>query len=120
MTGQIPLVPDDLPDFDHVIGPEIQAALPILRYRAGDVESAKAAWQKALALFDSAGAEGVRQRHKFARDRHSLAARLADFAKFLRRPGEFKLLGDSQIQYWARWRVGPAGKGTPPEDQNDA
>ena len=30
--------------------------------------------------------------------------RLADFAEFLRRPGEFKLLGNGQIQFWDRWR----------------
>src|SRR5207302_4079179 len=42
MTGQIPLVPDDLFDLDRVIDPDIQASLPIVRYRAGDIESAKA------------------------------------------------------------------------------
>jgi hypothetical protein len=104
MTGQIPLVPDDLPDFDRVIDPQIQAALPNLRYRAGDVESAEAGWRQGVMLFDAGGAAGVRRRHEFARDRHSLAARLADFAEFLRRPGEFRLLGNGQIQFWDRWR----------------
>lgn len=103
MTGQIPLVPDDVPDFDRVIDPPVQAALPILRYQAGNVESAKAVWRQGIMLFDRDGAAGVRRRHEFARDRHSLAARLADFAEFLRRPGEFKLLGNGQIQFWDRW-----------------
>jgi hypothetical protein len=104
MTGQIPLVPDDVPDFDRVINPPIQAALPILRYQAGNVESAKAVCRQGIMLFDRDGAAGVRRRHEFARDRHSLAARLADFAEFVRRPGEFKLLGNGQIQFWDRWR----------------
>lgn len=104
MTGQIPLVPDDVPDFDRMVDPQIQAALPILRYRAGNVESAEAGWRQGVMLFDRDGAAGVRRRHEFARDRHSLAARLAEFAEFLRRPGEFKLLGNGQIQFWDRWR----------------
>jgi hypothetical protein len=120
ITGQIPLVPDDLPDFDHIIDPEHQATLSILRYRAGDIESAKAAWQQALVQFDSLGAEGVRRRHEFARTRHALVSRLADFVKFLRHPGEFKLFGDNQIQYWARWRAGTASKSTRPQDHSDA
>jgi len=104
MTGQIPMVPDDVPDFDRVIDPEIQAALPIIRYRAGNAESAEAGWREGVMLFDEGGAAGVRRRHEFARDRHSLANRLAGFAEFLRRPGEFKLLGNGQIQFWDRWR----------------
>ncbi len=103
MTGQIPLVPDDVPDLDLVIDPQMQAALPILRYKAGDVESAKAGWQQGVALFDGDGAAGVRRRHEFARDRHSLAARLGDFAGFLRRPGLFKLVGIGRHQFWDRW-----------------
>jgi hypothetical protein len=104
MTGQIPLVPDDVPDLDLVIDPHIQSALPILRYRAGDAESAKAGWQQGVALFDEDGAAGVRRRHEFARDRHSLAARLGAFAGFLRRPGPFKLVTNGQRQLWDRWR----------------
>jgi hypothetical protein len=104
MTGQIPLVPDDIPDFDRVIDLRIQEALPIIRYRAHSVESAEAGWRQGLMLFDGGGAAGVLRRHEFARDRHSLAARLANFAGFLRRPGEFKLLGNGQIQFWDHWR----------------
>jgi hypothetical protein len=104
ITGQIPLVPDNLPDLGRVIAPELQAKLPVIQYRAGDVESAKSGWQQALARFDEAGAEGVRQRHQFVRERHSMTARLADFVKFFRSPGEFKLLDDGQTQSWDRWR----------------
>lgn len=104
MTGQIPLVPDDVPDLDLVILPEDQAALPIGRYRAGDVESAKAEWQRAVARFDADGTAGVQRRHEFARDRHSLASRLADFAAFIRRPGSFNLDGDGRMLFWDRWR----------------
>ena len=104
MTGQIPLVPDNVPDLDLVIDPQVQAALPILRYKASDVESAKAGWRQGVALFDRDGAAGVRRRHEFARDRHSLAARLGDFAGFLRRPGPFNLISIGQHQFWDRWR----------------
>jgi hypothetical protein len=104
MTGQIPLLPDDVPDLDLVIEPQIQAALPILRYRTSDVESAKAGWRQGIALFDADGAAGVRRRYEFARDRHSLAARLGDFARFLRSPGKFKLASNGRHQFWDRWR----------------
>ena len=104
MTGQIPLVPDDVPDIDRLIDLDTQAILPILRYRAGDVESAKAAWREGIALFDEAGAEGVRRRHEFARDGHNLEARLADFSAFIRRPGLFKLTGNGKVKTWDRWR----------------
>jgi hypothetical protein len=104
MTGQIPLLPDDLPDLNCVIDPQIQAELPILRYKVGDVESAKAGWRQGLTLFDRDGAAGMRRRHEFARDRHGLAARLGDFARFLRRPGPFKLVSDGQRQFWEHWR----------------
>jgi hypothetical protein len=104
MTGQIPLVPDDIPDFDLVISPEMQATLPILRYRAIDVASAEAAWRQALTLFDEDGAVGVRRRHEFASHHHSLTARLTAFAEFIRRPGPFTLIGNGKIQFWDRWR----------------
>jgi len=104
MTGQIPLLPDDVPDLDLVIEPQMQAVLPILRYKAGDVESAMAGWRQGIALFNRDGAAGVRRRHEFARDRHSLAARLGDFAGFLRSPGPFKLGSNGRHQFWGRWR----------------
>ncbi|HSS12538.1 MAG TPA: hypothetical protein VLL04_01505 [Rhizomicrobium sp.] len=104
MTGQIPLLPDDLPDLDSVIEPQIQAALPVLRYKAGDVEAAIAGWRQGLALFDRDGEAGVRRRYEFARDRHSLAARLGDFAGFFRHPGPSKLVSDGKRQFWDHWR----------------
>jgi len=110
MTGQIPLLPDDVPDLDLVIDKQIQAVLPILRYKAGDVESAIASWRQGVALFDRDGAAGVQRRHEFARDRHSLAARLGDFACFLRHPGPFKLVSNGQHQFWDRWQNAPPSK----------
>lgn len=104
LTGQIPLVPDDVPDLNNLLNTEIQATLPILRYQAGEVASAEAAWRQGLKLFDAEGAAGVRRRHEFAARYHSLPARLADFAAFIRRPGPFKLVGDGRTQLWDRWR----------------
>jgi hypothetical protein len=104
ITGQIPLVPDDVPDLDKVIDPDAQALLPVLRYKAGDVGAAKAAWQEGVMRFDQAGVQGVQRRHEFARDRHSLAARLADFARFIRHPGQFNLAGNGKMRFWDHWR----------------
>jgi hypothetical protein len=87
-----------------VIEPQIQAALPVLRYKAGDVEAAIAGWRQGLALFDRDGEAGVRRRYEFARDRHSLAARLGDFAGFFRHPGPSKLVSDGKRQFWDHWR----------------
>ncbi len=100
MTGQIPLVPDDIPDLDRVISPELQRSLPILRWKIGSVESVRAAWRDGIARFNSEGAIGVARRHAFARDHHSLTARLAAFATFVRKPRELGLHDDGLMMTW--------------------
>src|SRR5262249_31398447 len=101
MTGQIPLVPHDVGDLDLVVPADQQAALPILRYHAGSIESAKTSLRDALARFDAEGEEGVARRHAFARDHHTLAARLAAFARFIRRTSTLSLRGDGRQFWWA-------------------
>src|SRR5207248_1934622 len=65
LTGQIPLMPRDVPDLDRVIPPELQARLPILRF--GDtVDSVVSAHDAALEAFDRDGLEGGLRRHRFA------------------------------------------------------
>lgn len=100
MTGQIPLIPDDVTDLDRVITPELQAALPILRYKPYSIVSAHAAWREALARFDADGVKGIRRRHAFARDHHSLTARLGAFANFIRRPGQFRWGNECKWHHW--------------------
>jgi hypothetical protein len=100
ITGQIPLVPTDVPDLDVVVPRDLQASLPILRYAPRSVESAKEAWREALARFDAGGVAGVAARHAFARDHHSLTARLRSFAAFVRRPSQVTLRRDGPLVVW--------------------
>ena len=103
-TGQIPLVPDDVPDLDHVVDPRLQRELPILRYRSGSVESVQSAWREGLRRFDVDGAAGVERRREFACDQHSLKARLSAFAAFVRRPPPIVLESDGRVGLWANWK----------------
>ena len=101
MTGQIPVVPDNIPDLDRVISPEWQRSLPILRWKYGSTESVRAAWQECVTRFDADGAIGVARRHAYARDHHSLTARLQAFATFVREPMQFGLHNDGRMISWA-------------------
>ena len=102
MTGQIPLVPDDVPDLDRVVPPDLQKSLPILRWQFGSAESVQAAWRQGVSRFDSEGAVGVARRHAFARDHHSLTARLQSFATFVRKPVQIALQTDGGWVSWAQ------------------
>jgi hypothetical protein len=103
MTGQIPLVPTDVVDLDRVVAPDLQAALPILRYQPYSVAGAQVVWREGVRRFDAEGTAGVARRHRYARDHHSLSARLKDFAAFLRQPGEFALASDGRMVRWQNW-----------------
>jgi hypothetical protein len=70
LTGQIPLVPDDMGDFDRVIPPALQALLPIFRYRVGDTASLLEAHGQAVEAFDREGETGTDRRHRFALENH--------------------------------------------------
>jgi hypothetical protein len=100
MTGQIPLVSTDVSDLDQLVPPDLQRTLPIIRYSPRSVESAKAAWLEALVRFDAGGPAGVAARHAFARDHHSLIARLQSFARFVRRPDPGTLRHDGHLVVW--------------------
>jgi hypothetical protein len=75
--GQIPLVSDAVLDLGKVFSPEVQAALPILTYRDGDIASLLAAHAEALRRFDTDGEAGIRRRHDFVAAGHLLQHRLA-------------------------------------------
>jgi len=100
MTGQIPLVPDDVSDLNLIVPADVQRVLPILRYRRGSIESVQAAWRDGVVRFDSEGAVGIARRHAFARDHHSLTARIRSFAAFLRKPGRNALRREGRIVSW--------------------
>ena len=75
--GQIPLVSDAVVDLDRVIPPELQASLPILRFRDGDTGALLAAHAEAIRRFDAEGEAGIRRRHHFVASGHMLQHRLA-------------------------------------------
>jgi hypothetical protein len=75
--GQIPLVSDAVLDLGRVFSPAVQAALPILTYRDGDLASLLAAHAEALRRFDAEGETGIRRRHGFVAAGHMLHHRLA-------------------------------------------
>jgi hypothetical protein len=96
-AGQVPIVPPDILDFDNVIPPEDQRALPVVRLREYSVPALLAAHAEAIAAFDRDGAAGAERRHRYALDRHMLAHRVADLVhrtaamhglKLLREPTE--------------------------------
>jgi tetratricopeptide (TPR) repeat protein len=76
LCGQIPIVPADMLDLDRVIAPEVQAALPIIRFSPNDPEAVLAAYQDALLKFEAAGIAGIEQRHQFVLNHHLLVHRL--------------------------------------------
>jgi len=104
VTGQIPLVPDDIPDLDRAVPTNLQDSLPILRYRAFSIESAHEAYRAALARFAADGSIGVQRRFEFVRNYHSLNARIAAFAEFIRRPHQYEIGGDGRVRQWTNWK----------------
>jgi hypothetical protein len=76
LAGQIPLVPDDLTPVDEIVSPAEQAELPVIKYRAGDVESVRDASKRAVEAFQSEGHEGVTRRHRFALNHHMFDNRI--------------------------------------------
>jgi len=76
LAGQVPIVPRDVLDLDSVIPPEVQQALPIIRFQEYDIASVREAYSKALAAFDQGGAAGARARHQFALEQHTFSPRI--------------------------------------------
>ena len=79
-SGQVPIVPRDILDFDRVIPPEDQARLPVIRLERYDLESLRAAHAAAIAAFDRGGEAAAAERHRFVREKHMVAHRLRDIA----------------------------------------
>jgi len=105
ITGQIPIVPDDVTDLDRVVPADVQRSLPIIRYKAFDINSATLAYRHAIDRFNVDGAAGVQRRFEFASQFHSLGARLKVFADFIRDPAKPNLTGSMQgwSYNWDTW-----------------
>ena len=81
LTGQIPIVPRDVHDLDSVIGPDIQAMLPIIRIDQYTPDAVNAAHQQAILLFNKDGKAGVLRRHNFAVSAHLTSHRIASIIR---------------------------------------
>ncbi|GJE52617.1 hypothetical protein GOFOIKOB_5690 [Methylobacterium tardum] len=88
-TGQIPIVSDDVQSLEMILPPADQLALPVLRYRAGDVDDLERVHREAVRLFDAGGEAGAWRRHRYAVAQHSYVARLRTLAEML----EVKIAG---------------------------
>ena len=76
LSGQIPIVPEDVEDFNGVIPRAVQEKLPVIRFKDYTASAVREAHEKALVAFDSAGADGIRARHRFALEHHMFASRI--------------------------------------------
>lgn len=88
-TGQIPIISDDVQSLEVIVPPADQLALPVLRYRAGDVDDLGRAHREAVRLFNAGGEAGAWRRHRYAVAQHSYVARLRTLAEML----EVKIAG---------------------------
>lgn len=77
-AGQVPIVARDIPDFDRVIPPHVQASLPIVRLERYDVDALRAAHADAIAAFDRGGEAAATERQRFVMQGHTLAHRIRD------------------------------------------
>ena len=83
LTGQIPIVPDDIHDLDEVIPLKLQQELPIIRFSKYTATAVEEAHAKALKAFARDGAAGILRRHRFALG-HTFAPRIRSILSTLR------------------------------------
>ena len=76
VAGHVLVVADNIDDLDAVVPPAEQAALPLFKFRAGDVGDLRRAAQAALAAHAREGEEGIRRRQTYALGKHLLAHRV--------------------------------------------
>lgn len=88
VTGQIPIIPSNIPDIYKVIPKKMREELPVIIFDDYSVEGVKKAHQKALKAFDADGVEGVMRRHKFATENHMLENRVFTIIKTTRKLAE--------------------------------
>ena len=81
LTGQIPIVPNDVLDLNDVIPVELQQKLPIVTFQEYTVDSVKQAHQRALEQFDAEGASGIKRRHEFVLDKYMFPSAISSILK---------------------------------------
>ena len=84
LTGQVPIVPDDIHDLDQVIPRELQESLPVVRFSEYTAAAVREAHAKAVSLFDRDGEAGVIRRHRFALDHHTFLSRIRGIVSSMR------------------------------------
>lgn len=75
-AGQVPIVPQDVYDFDRVIAPDVQRELPIVRLEEYSAAAVEKAHREAVRRFDEEGAAGALRRHEYAVENHMEIHRL--------------------------------------------
>jgi|GEM_PF-2197676 len=83
LSGQIPIVPNDMHDLDGVIPSKLQHELPIVRFSRYTADAVNTAHSKALEAFARGGIVGIRRRHRFAMD-HTFVPRIRTIVSALR------------------------------------
>ncbi len=83
LTGQIPIVPEDIHDLDDVIPSALQQELPIIRFSKYTADAVEEAQAKALKAFDHDGTAGILRRHRYALG-HTFAPRIRSILSTLR------------------------------------
>ena len=84
LSGQVPIVPDDVHDFDSVIPRDLQEKLPVIRFREYTGREVRDAHKQALIAFDRGGEAGVRARHSFALEHHMFGSRIRTIVDMMR------------------------------------
>lgn len=84
LTGQVPVVPRDLPDLDRLFDAETAAALPMVAFGRRTVEDVRAAAAEAVAAFDREGTPGTLRRHAHALENHTFERRIETILQAVR------------------------------------
>lgn len=77
LTGQIPLVPEEIRDMDTVIPRELQESLPIIRFSMKNPGSCLQAYNTAVELAARDGLEGCIRRHEYALENAMFSKRIS-------------------------------------------
>jgi tetratricopeptide (TPR) repeat protein len=76
LTGQVPIVPEDVYDLDQVIPSSAFEELPIIRLSAYHPDAVKEAHSRAIDCFNRQGYEGALRRHQYALKNHVFLSRV--------------------------------------------
>lgn len=88
LAGLVPVVPERVIDLDVVIPRDVQRDIGIVRFLDLDLEGVGRAHRDAVACFDRGGIEGMRKRHRFATEHHTLVHRLRSIVSAVRSAGQ--------------------------------